>query len=108
MILMDGECPQCVLAGAISPLRLNDYDLMECERCHLQISLATPVTATIMRERGRGVFRVNYPGPPISMVGLALSGQAPTFPISDDHYFADRSELEEYLDRVVERKQQSG
>lgn len=56
-LLFDGLCPECLTKNEMQALWLNTGDVFECPRCHLQISLASGMRATICRERGRGEFR---------------------------------------------------
>ena len=41
-ISWDGYCPECLMEGKRSRMRLNDYDFFECEKCRLQIVLTFP------------------------------------------------------------------
>jgi hypothetical protein len=52
-----GLCPECLLADTSQELWLDRGDIFECPRCHLMVSLASPLRATIPRRRGRENFR---------------------------------------------------
>jgi len=57
MYLFDGLCPECLMADVSQEMWLNRGDVFECPRCHLMVSLASSLRATILRRRGQEHFK---------------------------------------------------
>ena len=50
----DGLCPQCLLDGARTPMRLNHDDLWECPTCRL-LAIGNQFCFILQRSRGSGL-----------------------------------------------------
>ena len=103
--LFDGFCPECLVKDKMQALWLNKGDVFECPFCHLQISLASGMRATICRRRGRGEFKslkdVHYSATKHAK-GLLLVRESLTKLYEADGFSAikDADELKDYLREV--------
>lgn len=107
MNLFDGLCPECLLSNVTQAMWLNRGDLFECPRCHLMISLASSLRATILRRREQENFKslqdIYYCATQHKhIIGRLLCSESQT-----KHYGADGfntietpEELREYLSKV--------
>lgn len=96
MIFTDGECPICRTVE----LRINNFDLYECPKCNLMFSLANPVLATLMPERGLGKFRFeNTRLQSICGAGIAKSENGGVLPDIRSIFF-NMHDLQEYADSI--------
>jgi hypothetical protein len=103
--LFEGLCPECLAKNEMQVLWLNTGDVFECPRCHLQVSLASGMRATICRRRGRGEFRslddVQYCAKRHAR-GLLLARESPSRQYEADGFnvIKDAHELIDYLHEV--------
>jgi hypothetical protein len=104
MNLFDGLCPECLLRNISQEMWLNRGDVFECPQCHLLVSLASGLRATILRRRGQGHFKSlqdHYYCATQHAHGLLICRENQT-----KHYEADgfdeitSEELREYLKEV--------
>ncbi|MEW6078314.1 MAG: hypothetical protein AB1724_10910 [Thermodesulfobacteriota bacterium] len=103
----DGLCPECLSKDMNKELWLNRGDLFECPQCHLQISLASGLRATICRRRGHGKFKSledRYYAATNHARGLLLVRESLTRPYEADGLdtFESAGELINYLSEIKE------
>lgn len=103
----DGLCTECLSKGMNQELWLNRGDLFECPQCHLQISLASGLRATICRKRGHGKFKSledRYYAATNHARGLLLVRESLTVPYEADGLdaFESADELTNYLRAIKE------
>ena len=104
-IYFDGYCPESQLRGKSVAMRLNQDDFWESPETGLQITIFPPY-ATILRWRGKGVFRQSSDGASDLPTGLVM-----TKPRKDEGkgIFPDQQnlihnefELQEYCNEIYE------
>lgn len=105
--LFDGLCPACLMDNALQELWLNQGDVFECPHCHLQISLASGIRATVCRRRGHGEFKSledKYYCATRHAKGLLLVRESLTSLYEADGFnvFKTSDEFKDYLNEIKE------
>ena len=97
-----GYCPECLMNGKMTDMKLNTSDLWECPEDHLQIA-TNRVYAVVLWRRGQGIFRepVRYASDTLNGdTVLVESAGAHIEPTS--HLFDSYDEWRQYLSEKVE------